>query len=72
MTKRVIHVVHPGWVRSINDRDRHFIGFASLARLYGLAPSADVVDAGRVSTAWEQDPAVEVRHYYPRPAGDYR
>lgn len=28
--------VHPGWVRSAYDRDRHFIGANDLARLYGV------------------------------------
>jgi hypothetical protein len=30
--------VHPGWVRSINDGDRHFISFTQLCRLSGIDP----------------------------------
>lgn len=30
------YVLHPGWVYSKNDGDRHFIGGPRLARLYGV------------------------------------
>ena len=30
------YAVHPGWVTSKNDGDRHYVGYEQLIRLYGL------------------------------------
>jgi len=32
------YAVHPGYVTSISDGDRHFISAGTLAKLYGLRP----------------------------------
>ena len=37
MTPRFLLV--PGYVRSVNDGDRHYVGIMALARLYELRPS---------------------------------
>jgi hypothetical protein len=33
---RARYVLCPGWITSQNDGDRHYIGAAQLARLYGV------------------------------------
>jgi hypothetical protein len=33
------YVLCPGWVSSVNDGDRHFIGYDQLMGLYGLRPN---------------------------------
>lgn len=55
----------PGWVRSANDHDRHFIGYGALIRAYGLNP-ADCIDGRR---AWRPD--TDLVELHPRSRGDY-
>ena len=38
------YIVHPGYVRSKNDRDKHFISYDRLIELYGVNPK-ECVDA---------------------------
>jgi hypothetical protein len=60
--------VHPGWVRSINDGDRHFISFTQLCRLSGIDPHKAV--------RWDEqgmrgrDPK-DYHHVYPWDCGAY-
>jgi hypothetical protein len=61
-------VVHPGWVVSETDGDRHFVGYVQLCRLYGLNPRTAV--DGRLPR-WDYPP--DAKHYHPqRHYKDYR
>lgn len=61
------YVLHPGYVTSKHDGQRHFVGGPSLASLYGV----DIRDCvyGDVSNYNEQAGDV---HLMPRYDGDYR
>ena len=60
------YILHPGFIISASDGDRHYIGAAKLAKLYGL-PLAKciVITSPRYQ---EQDGDVHLR---PRYDGDY-
>lgn len=63
------YAVHPGWVISMNDKDRHWVSFCQLTRLYGVNPREcftwnDISKRGR-----NPDDYI---HLYPRSNGDYR
>lgn len=64
--KRSIYVLHPGYVTSRNDGDRHFIDASRLARLYGI-PLRDCL---RMSQVPARDLG-KVVHLYPRFDGNY-
>lgn len=59
------YVLHPGWVTSRNDGDRHYITAIRLAELYGVHPACC-----RVSSPDAKDKEGEV-HLYPRYDGNY-
>lgn len=60
--------LHPGYVKSKNDGDVHFITAKQLATLY-------CVDINKCHVVYEGDPAIipqyDDRHLYPRYDGDY-
>lgn len=63
------YIMHPGWVLSHRDGDRHYVRGADLIRLYKLDPAECIV-------AWQ--PAdlhgIDVNaytHLYPDPSGRY-
>lgn len=60
------YVLHPGWIHSKNDGDRHFIGGHRLTRLYGVDMRQCIY--GDVSNYIEQEGDI---HLYPRYQGDY-
>ena len=62
------YVLHPGYVGSRQDRDRHYISGTELARLYGVPFWECVVDDGRGRALGL--PA-DVVHLYPSQQGDY-
>jgi hypothetical protein len=72
-----LHVVHPAFVISATDGDRHFIGFAPLARLHNLNPNdPNVVNAasGPMTRAWikaREAEGVPVEHYHVSATGNY-
>lgn len=41
-------VVHPGWVRSQSDGDRHFVSFGQLCRLYHIDPRRAIDASNRM------------------------
>jgi hypothetical protein len=63
------NVIHPGWVVSINDGDRHFIGYGVLIRLYGLNPS-ECVDYSNTQ-GWSRERLAAAAHFYPSREGNY-
>lgn len=60
--------IHPGYVKSRNDGDIHFITAKRLATLY-------CVDLNKCHVVHEDDPEISPqegdRHLYPRYGGDY-
>ena len=64
------YVLHPGYVVSHTDGDRHYIGAGRLAELYGLPRNARTVIVADWRMGFrEQDGDV---HLYPRLDGDYK
>lgn len=63
----VRYVLHPGYIRSKNDGDRHFIGGPRLARLYGVSLLDCVY--GDVPTYTPREGDIHLR---PRFNGDYQ
>lgn len=60
--------VHPGWVHSKSDGDRHWITGAQLIRLYGLNPATTkVADQRHGRPSYNPND----RHFYPRSDGRY-
>ena len=62
--------IHPGYVHSATDGDRHMIGARDLARCYGLS-----LNEVTVVPRWQEpkvynDPPGSI-HLYPRYHGDY-
>jgi len=73
---RFKYAICPGYVRSMNDLDRHFIGAGPLMRLYGVAPSECIVlYSNRVSDVktarWIAREHPEVLFLHPNVYGDY-
>jgi hypothetical protein len=72
---RVTFVLHPGYVESKNDHQRHFIGVAQLRELYRLDrfPSKRVVVYNyrdeRTTLGFHDQP--EYVHLYPHGSGRY-
>ncbi len=67
---QVRYVLHPGYVTSRNDGQRHYVGIAQLAKLYGLdirAPNVAIAYGLR-----SLDDLPDDVHLYPRYNGDYR
>jgi hypothetical protein len=65
-------MIHPGFVLSKNDGDRHFIGVRQLLKLYGLKPSEAVVCLScQRRDAQGCLPNYEYVHLFPRYDGDY-
>lgn len=68
-------MLHPGEITSKNDGDRHFIGGAQLARLYGVLPIDEVTTFDprnpTHSEEYEKHHGLSVIHLYPRREGDY-
>lgn len=60
-------IVHPGWIISKNDGDRHYISFKRLCKLYHLNPHArtTIDDRNLVGVRIPDD----AKHYWP--AHDY-
>lgn len=57
------YVLHPGWVTSKVDGDRHFIGVGKLVHLYGVDPAECTLDPFLMGG---------VIHLFPRRDGNYR
>ncbi len=64
MTNKRQYMLHPGFVISANDGDKHFIGAVQLQNLYGVAANRCVV--AEPGLEWES-----FVHLWPRRDGDY-
>jgi hypothetical protein len=61
-------MVHPGYVRSRNDGDIHWITGRDLITLYRLNPATTTVATADNQTGLRLD---DYDHYYPRQDGNY-
>ena len=65
------YLVHPGWVTSSSDGERHWIGFPYLCRLYQVRPelcvNAETLHSGREYSYWSE----KLISLSPLPAGNY-
>ena len=59
--------IHPGWVTSLSDGDRHYIGVSALVRLYGLK-SGEWIPWNENKRGLDSDLYI---HLYPRIDGKY-
>lgn len=62
--------VHPGWVRSKNDGDRHFIGFMQLCQLFKLNPG-ECINMHDPANEYGHGSQDGDRHYFPLYNGNY-
>ena len=62
-------VLHPGFIFSSHDGQRHYIGTGELARLYRLRASDDVVVS---DPSHRRQPKGDDIHLYPSYDGSYR
>lgn len=69
---KVKYVVHPGWVTSAHDGDRHYIEFYQLVRLYGVNP-IECIDASSAHAmlGWSDEVWATFKHLNPRYDGNY-
>ena len=65
------YVLHPGYVWSRTDADRHFITAAVLARLYKV-PMRECVVCRHTDNVSTRGLPKNMIHLYPRYDGDYR
>ncbi len=72
MKKKVM--LHPNFVISKSDGDKHFIGASQLARLYGVLPTDDVrtYDPKNPMNDERRPENANVIHLYPNREGEYR
>lgn len=63
--------IHPGWITSRNDGDRHFIDFPHLCELYRVDPGdPNTINAQYgLKAGFKEEPGD--RHFYPRYDGKY-
>lgn len=75
MKKKIAFVIHPGFVTSQNDGQRHYITADELARLYGLQPGTWVVyqppRAFDRAASWRRNPYEGLKAIFPRNDGKY-
>ena len=62
--------VHPGYVISRNDGDRHYVGFLPLCRLYGLNPHKAICVTPETVKGYPEQK--DDRHFFPRYDGNYK
>lgn len=60
------YVLHPGWVTSKFDGDRHFIEGPTLARLYGV----NILDCVFIDELQYREQEGDI-HLFPQYSGDY-
>jgi predicted aconitase with swiveling domain len=72
MSPQIRYVLHPGYVESKNDGQRHYISASQLAFLYHVDPrECRVVDPERSETMWGAS-TIGLVHLYPKYRGDYQ
>ncbi|HBD93002.1 MAG TPA: hypothetical protein DC057_02390 [Spirochaetia bacterium] len=62
------YIIHPGYIVSKTDRQRHYIGVAQLIHLYRVNPKECIANADDFYKGYNQ---ADYIHLYPRFDGDY-
>jgi hypothetical protein len=66
------YMIHPGWIVSRNDNDQHFVGFATLCRLYCVDPQYCLnADNPHHILGLPTEVLARYVHLYPSPDGNY-
>jgi hypothetical protein len=60
------YAVVPGWVTSVNDGQRHWIGFGALTWLYGVNPAECVKVDDETERGWNDDLRAHLIWLYPQ------
>lgn len=68
-TEATCYAIHPGFVISKKDKDRHYIGYNRLIALYRLDPKRCFHGERPESFLGRHDK--DVKHIYPRSDGNY-
>lgn len=63
------YVIHPGWVVSRRDGDRHFIGYWQLVQLYRVNP-AECIHADQ-TLGMKKKHLQAMTHLHPSVSGNY-
>jgi hypothetical protein len=69
-SKKGRYVLHPGWVTSVNDGDKHYISANKLMRLYGLDRDQRRRSVVYGHWRWFRPQPTDV-HLHPSPDGIY-
>lgn len=66
------YAIHPGWVISIRDGDRHWVGERQLMGLYNLKPRECIVVRGSSDLkGYTGEFLNSLKHLYPLSNGNY-
>lgn len=60
------YAVVPGWITSVNDGQRHWIGFGALTWLYGVNPAECVKVDDETERGWNNDMRAHLIWLYPQ------
>lgn len=60
------YAVAPGWIRSVNDGQRHWIGFGALTWLYGVNPAECIKVEGEQERGWNDELRAHLIWLYPQ------
>lgn len=60
------YAVAPGWVTSVNDGQRHWIGFGALTWLYGVNPAECIEVKGEQERGWNDELRAHLIWLYPQ------
>lgn len=60
------YAVVPGWITSVNDGQRHWIGFGALTWLYGVNPAECVKVDDETERGWNNDTRAHLIWLYPQ------
>lgn len=69
---RIKYVVHPGWVISQSDGQRHWVGYPRLVRLYGVNPKECIDAQSQAGTlGFSTSQWAKLKHLFPSRTGNY-
>lgn len=60
------YAVVPGWITSVNDGQRHWIGFGALTWLYGVSPAECIKVDDETERGWNDDMRAHLIWLYPQ------
>lgn len=72
MIHKLNYMLHPGFVYSVFDGDKHYIGVNQLIELYGVDPKHCVVAPEDGRSGWSKEQLKQFIHLRPRMDGKYQ